>query len=158
MFVEKSSNNLHNAEVRVNTTILVSAVAALLGGGGIAALIQVFLLPRTMARARADTTQVLVGTATETVALVRGELGRSKDEIEALERKLSEARGRMSEQAEQLTEQRHRIADQDRKIVEQDGEIHRLRNETTELQAQIQILEDRVRAITESVDGIEGDQ
>jgi peptidoglycan hydrolase CwlO-like protein len=157
MLVEKSSNNLHNTEIRMNSAILVSIIAALLGGGGVAALIQIVLLPRTMARTRADTTQVLVGTATETVALVRGELGRSKDEVEALERKLSEARGRMQEQDAQMQEQRDKISDQNRRISEQDDEIHRLVGETSELRNQIRLLEQRVRAVSHGLDGIESE-
>jgi chromosome segregation ATPase len=158
MLVEKSSNNLHNKEVGVNGTFLVTVIAGLLGGGGAAALIQIVLLPRTMARTRADTTQVLVGTATETVALVRGELGRSQVEAEALRSSLTQARGRMEEQNERIVQQRRkierqdeRIADQEIKIGQQDDRIAALTAETLELQAKITILEQRVRAATQAM-------
>ena len=127
----------------MNTTILITAISALLGGGGIAALIQIILLPRTMARTRADTTSVLIGTATDTVTLVKGELDRSQTEIGDLRSKLSEARGRMEEQ--------------DLRIEEQTRRIRRQETEIEELNAKVQKLEDRVRAATENIDRIEGE-
>lgn len=139
-----------------NSTLLVTIIAALLGGGGIAALIQIVLLPRTMARTRADTTQVLVGTATETVALVRGELARSQGEIQELRSKLAEERGRILEQSEQIDEQHRKIVAQDRKITDQDDRIRLLVAETEQLREQVSLLESRVRAATESIDGMDG--
>lgn len=134
----------------MNGTGLAVIVTALLGGGGVAALVQIFLLPRTMARTRADTTQVLVGTATDTVTLVKGQLDRANEEISDLRTKLAEARGRMAEQDDQISRQRIKIA-------EQDGRIRTLTTETDELRDKISRLEARVRAATAAMDGIDDD-
>jgi chromosome segregation ATPase len=134
----------------VNGTSLAVIVTALLGGGGAAALIQLFLLPRTMARTRADTTQVLVGTATDTVALVNGQLGRANEEIGDLRNKLAEARGRMAEQDAQISGQRV-------KIEEQNTRISALTVETDTLRDKIALLEARVQAATEVMNGIGDD-
>lgn len=142
----------------MNGTVLITVIAGLLGGGGAAALIQLVLLPRTMARTRADTTQVLVGTATETVALVRGELGRSQTEAEALRDRLAQARGRMQEQDDRIIQQRRKIEQQDERIAaqeikigQQDERISTLTVETEDLRGKITILEQRVQAATEAM-------
>lgn len=131
----------------MNGATLAGIVVALLGGGGTAALIQIFLLPRTMARTRADTTQVLVGTATDTVALVKGQLDRANGEITELRTKLSEARGRMQEQEEQITRQRARI-------TEQESHIETLTAETDALRNRVRQLEERVNAAAAAMDNL----
>lgn len=120
---------------------VIAVVIALLGGGGIMALIQMFLLPRTIEKAKADTSTILVGTARETVQLVKGELDRSQQEITDLRTQLAEARGRMSEQDEQINEQRRHI--------------RTLTSETEDLRARVGMLESRVRAATDAMDGLE---
>jgi peptidoglycan hydrolase CwlO-like protein len=126
----------------VNSTALIAVFSALLGGGGIAAVIQIFLLPRTMAKARADTTSVLVGTARETVELVHAELGRSQQDVKDLRDQLSIARGRMLEQEDRISEQQNRIRNQEQEI--------------DSLNAKVRALETRVQIVSEAIDHQDG--
>jgi predicted RNase H-like nuclease (RuvC/YqgF family) len=100
----------------MSTNLLIGLFSALIGGGGIAALIQLVLLPRTIAKSKADTTEVIVGAAGEAVKLLRDQLNNSETKVVSLKDKLDQAEATIRTQDVEIRRLEERVRQLERRI------------------------------------------
>lgn len=121
----------------ISEATVLNIVTGLLAGGGILALIQLFLLPRTIAKAKADTASVALGGANTAVQSIQSALAVADARASDLQRQLLDQSTRMAKQEQELEASERQLAKQAVLIEEQQVTIDNLRSQLSLLEARL---------------------